>query len=377
MKRFLCPIVLLAGAAAVPAAEPELDPDLPCRARRANPVTYQVDYAIAVTPPAQTRVLKVWLPLPPSDFGQEVGDFDLSTQPQKVQPQIGREELFGNRFAYFEFAQPQGAQLIRNRFQVKVWELHWDVEPGKVTAVERWPAGFQRYLRSERSAVVLDEPVRQLSRHIVPQRRDAASDLSAIMDWAAANLKYSHEQASLTASSQHAFKLRMGHCSDYHGLCAALGRALNYPTRVAYGLHTFPKNSPSHCKLEAFLPPYGWVSFDVSETQKLLAAIDHDSHLDAARRQQLVQRAQQRLFRGFREHTWILQTRGTDYDLVPKASQRVPVVRTLWAEADGVPLPDPDPANPQKREFAWMTILQCRPDRPVSHPFQTWTSLER
>ena len=29
---------------------------------------------------------------------------------------------------------------------------------------------------------------------------------------------------------------------------------------MTYGINPFPKNSPSHCKLEAYLPPYGWVS---------------------------------------------------------------------------------------------------------------------
>ena len=45
-----------------------------------------------------------------------------------------------------------------------------------------------------------------------------------------------------------------------------MGRALGYPTRMTYGINPFPKNSPSHCKMEAFLPPYGWVAFDVSDT---------------------------------------------------------------------------------------------------------------
>jgi ATP-dependent helicase HrpA len=34
-----------------------------------------------------------------------------------------------------------------------------------------------------------------------------------------------------------------------------MGRTLGFPTRVTYGIALFPKNSPSHCKLEALLPP--------------------------------------------------------------------------------------------------------------------------
>lgn len=60
------------------------------------------------------------------------------------------------------------------------------------------------------------------------------------------------------------------------------------PTRVTYGINPFPKASPSHCKLEAFLPPYGWVSFDVSETQKLAELIRKSPELSEAQRSDLI-----------------------------------------------------------------------------------------
>ena len=190
-------------------------------------------------------------------------------------------------------------------------------------------------------------------------------------------MKYDHTHASLQASAEFALKEGRGHCSDYHGLCAALGRSLGYPTRIAYGLNPFPKNSPSHCKLEAFLPPYGWVSFDVSDTQNLIGAIRKDAKLDARKNDELVRAATDRLRHGFRDNTWYVQTRGTDYDLAPPAARRVPVVRTIYAEADGVALLDPDPADPQKHEFAWMTAHRYTPDRPVTYPFKDWSSLEQ
>lgn len=352
-----------------------LDPNLPYQARRGNAVTYDVDFAVTVTAPYHTKLLKVWLPLPPTDAGQEVDKNELSTFPMTVKPRIDKEPLFGNQFAYFEFDHPEGAQIIRHKFKIKVWELHWDIDPAKVKSVPRWPAGFDRYLRSD-ATVVVNDPIRKLTETIAPNRRGPARDLGLVMDWIHENIKYDHALGSLQASSEHALKNRCGHCSDYHGLCAALGRALGYPTRVTYGINPFPKNSPSHCKLEAYLPPYGWVSFDVSETQRLIADIKKDTKLDDKKKQELAQAANERLRRGFRDNTWYVQTRGTDYDLAPPARQRVPVVRTIYAEADGVALPDPDPANPQKRELAWMTAHKYTPDRVVSYPFKDWTSLE-
>lgn len=345
------------------------------RATKSNPVTYQVDFRAIVTPPYKTKLLRVWLPIPPTDNAQEVSGSGFFTFPLPSKPSIDSEPVFGNTFAYFEFNEPQGAQIIQHKFTVKTWQLDWNLDPVKVPAVDRWPSDFAPYLRNETQAVVIDERVKNISAQVVPARKNAAGDIASILSWVNANMKYSHNIASLAASSQHALNGMTGHCSDYHGLCASLGRSLGYPTRVTYGMNPFPKNSPSHCKLEAFIPARGWVSFDVSETQKMIADIAKDSGLSDIQKKALIDAANARLGRGFRDNTWFLQTRGTDYDLVPKASQRVPVVRTIYAEADGKPLKDPDPSNTDLTGFAWMTSHEYVADREVSYPFRDRTTL--
>ncbi|MBY0523397.1 MAG: transglutaminase domain-containing protein [Gemmataceae bacterium] len=357
------------------AEDAKLDPDLPYQAKKSNPITYDVEYRVIVTPPYHTKTLKVWLPLPQTDAGQEVEEGNLSTFPMTVKPRIGKETQFGNQFAYFEFDHPEGAQSIRHTFKIKVWELRWNVDADKVGAVKKWPAAFDKYLRSEQP-VTLSDPLRKLVGEIVPERQGESRDLAAVMQWVNDNIQYDHNSASLMASSEHALKNKRGHCSDYHGLCSAFGRALGYPTRMTYGINTFPKNSPSHCKMEAFLPSHGWVSFDVSETQRLIAEIKKDGTLDEKKKDELIRRASERLQHGFRDNTWFVQTRGSDYDLAPPATKKVPVVRTIYAEADGVALPEPDPANTEKREFAWMTQHRYTPDKPISYAFKGTKSLQ-
>jgi transglutaminase-like putative cysteine protease len=359
---------IMAGAEDAP-----LDPNLPYQAQRSNPVTYDVDFGVVVTAPYHTKVLKLWLPLPSSDRGQEVEEGTISTFPATLTPQIDKEPVYGNRFAYFEINHPEGGQIIRHQFKIKIWELHWHLDPGKIKAVEQWPSTFDRFLQSDHS-VTVNDGLKKLTHEIVRTTQGPVQDLNAVMDWVTQNMRYDHNKASLRASSEHALAGRTGHCSDYHGLCAAFGRSLGYPSRITYGINTFAKNSPSHCKIEAFLPPVGWVSFDVSETQKIMAEIKK-AKLDDSKKEELSRLAQERLRKGFRDNTWFWQTRGTDYELIPPASRRVPVVRTIYAEADGVPLPDPDPANTTKREFSWMTVAKFTPNRPVSYPFLDWKSL--
>lgn len=367
------------GLAALPIAvssEPvaKLDSRQPLQGKKSDPVTYEIDFAAVVTAPHRTKTLKIWLALPQSDVVQTIEGSEFSTFPLKLTPKLTQEPVHGNQFAYFEFDQPQGAQIIRHKFKATIHEMRWHIDPAKVAKVERWPASFEPYLKSDRS-VTVDERVQKLVLDVVPKSTNASDDLASIMKWVNGYMKYDHASGSLKASAENALTKKAGHCSDYHGLCAAFGRALGYPTRVTYGLNPFPKNSPSHCKLEAYLPPYGWVCFDVSETQRMTESIQKDKSLAAGKKDELIRLANERLQRGFRDNTWLQQTRGTDYELVPPAKKRAPVVRTIYAEADGVALPEPDPANAKQREFGWMTVHQYVPSRVVEYPFKGWKSL--
>jgi transglutaminase-like putative cysteine protease len=368
-------ILLGLGASAFAQESTKLDPQQPYSAERSNPVTYDVEFQAIVTAPYKTKKLRVWMPIPPTDIAQELISSELSTFPEEVRPQIADEPVFGNRFAYFEFANPQGGQIIRHKFKIRAWELRWGIDRSRVQAVSEWPETFAPYQRRESQAVVADARFEKLLAQILPQRRGPLHDLETVLSWVDRNLEYDHVKASLKASSVHALEQRRGHCSDYHGFCAAMGRLMGQPTRVTYGLNAFPKNSPSHCKLEAFLPPYGWVSFDVSETQKQTQAIRSKKELSDAERDDLQSAARRRLLSGFRDNTWFLQTRGTDYDLVPKAAARAAVVRTIYAEADGKALADPDPANTEQTTYAWMTAHRFQADKTVKYPFTELGSL--
>jgi transglutaminase-like putative cysteine protease len=374
MHRLVLFAALLLVPLAATSAEPQPDPAQPYSATRSDPVTYDIDFRVIVTAPQNTKKLRVWLPVPQSDKGQEVKPGTFGVFPADVKPTIHTELVFGNVFAYFEFESPQGAQIISHAFKATVWEQRWNVDPAKVSRVEKWPASFDPYQRGE-SCVVVNDRFRKLALEIALGKPGPAAELDAVLAWAQDNLTYDHTNTSLVASSEHALEKKRGDCSDYHGLCASLGRSLGVPTRVAYGLHLFPKNLPCHCKLEAFLPPYGWVSFDVSETQRLIKTIEASPDLKPEEKTAIAKAAAACLRSGFRDNTWLLHSKGTDYDLAPKAGAKVPLVATIYAEADGKPLPLPDPADPTKREFAWMTAHKYTPDHAVSYPFRDWKTL--
>lgn len=345
------------------AAPPPLDPAAPYTAARSNPVKVDVAFDVVFTPPYKAKEVGVWLPVPPDGPGQDVSGY--SVEPAAA---IGADPLHGNRLAHVAFTKPVGAQMIRQRYTAVAYELRWNVHPARVTRPDAWPAAFAPYLRSEAS-VVVDDEIRSLARDIAGNEPNPALAARAVMTWVIENMEYDHATCSLRASSKFAVENRCGHCSDYHGLTTALLRALGVPARVTYGINLFQKNSPSHCKCELFLPPYGWVSFDVSETQKLVDGIASDATIAADEKARLREKALDRLFAGFRDNTWLLLSRGTDFPLVPASRTPAPIVRTAFIEADGEALPDPDPGNANERPFAWMTLTRFDADRKVPYPF--------
>jgi transglutaminase-like putative cysteine protease len=138
---------------------------------------------------------------------------------------------------------------------------------------------------------------------------------------------------------------------------------------VAYGINPLDskKASPSHCKLEVYLAPYGWVNFDVSETDKLLTKLEQDGKKSDAEKKAFREQTLARLFSGFKDNTWYRMAAGTDYPLVPKPEvSNPPLIRTAYIECDGEALPDPDPSNPNNTLFAWHLLIDWNPDRQVS-----------
>ena len=128
--------------------------------------------------------------------------------------------------------------------------------------------------------------------------------------------------------------------------------------------------------MEAFLPPYGWVSFDVSETQNLLGAVAKSADYNDEAKAKMSAYVKDHLVKGYRDNTWYVQTHGSDYELEPKAARRAAVVRTAYIEADGEELPDCDAANKTQRMYSWMTVHKYTPDRDVKYPFKDLKSLE-
>ncbi len=370
MKHSLITVLLgtaaLAQVASAESAKSALDPNQPYTATMGTGVRYDVSFDIVFTAPAGTKQAGVWLPVPKTDNVQQVKGY--RTEPPPATDEA--EPLYHNHFVHFTYENPKGGQIIRQNFEVTTHELRWDLDPAKATIVEEWPNSFEPYLRSE-PKVVVDQRAKGLAHKIVGQEKNPVLQARLLTHYIMKTLNYDHTTCSLEASSVWALDKKVGHCSDYHGLATALARAINIPAKVTYGINPLPKNSPSHCKAEFYFAGYGWVSFDISETQQLVKKIEKDDQLDAVAKNNKIKSVMDRFEKGFRDDTWYKIADGTSYVLAPATKDETPaLVRTAFIEADGKTLQDPNPGNATLREFAWMTVADFHPSRAVQYPFK-------
>ena len=152
IRATLIPLLLIAASLVSFAQQPSSEPDAtsPYSATKSAPVTYDIDFRVIVTAPAGTKSLKVWVPIPQDDAGQTITAGVWSIFPSGVKPTFHTEKVFGNRFAYFEIASPQGAQIIAHPFKATVWQLDWTVRLGE-SCPRREVAGRLRSLSPRRA----------------------------------------------------------------------------------------------------------------------------------------------------------------------------------------------------------------------------------
>ena len=106
----------------------------PYTATKSAPVAYDIDFRVIVTAPAGTKTLKVWVPVPQDDAGQKITAGEWSVFPSGVKPAFHTEKVFGNRFAYFEFASPQGGADHRAHLQGHRLATRLERRPGEGAA---------------------------------------------------------------------------------------------------------------------------------------------------------------------------------------------------------------------------------------------------
>src|SRR5262249_15844074 len=226
------PAVVLAVAAAAVRTDDTIAP------AELGPRTVRLTYEARVTPPEETHVLELWLPLPRED-DQAVLELRLSgTAPATVV----RLAPSGDRAAYLRVVEPKGTVILSETALVSRHEVRT-----LIGARSSAPPGIDRTVyaaevASSSTAIQINDEVRAIARRETARKRTVVAKAGALYDWVFANMKYDTSVAGWGVGDvPYCLKVGKGNCTDFHTLFIALARASGIPARwnmgfsIAYG----------------------------------------------------------------------------------------------------------------------------------------------
>ncbi len=220
--------------------------------------------------PSDAEQVNVWMPLPPSDYGQTISDLGIESS---VPYEITRDPVHGNRMAHIV----TGPQPFEIAATYRVERRRVGAEPARLD-----PQGSERFLTLTPRVRVTDE-VDEFASSVIG---DASEPLEAgrrVFDGISELLTYDKTIAGCgTGDTAWIMRHKRGKCDDFHALFMAVMVSREIPVRWEQG---FPLAAPgeggaatgtlagdctgAHCWASFYDPSAGWVPVDISEGDKV------------------------------------------------------------------------------------------------------------
>ena len=291
--------------------------------------------ATVPVPPAGTKTLDLWLPLPHSDASQTVDNLTIAVEahmPTAVPAKIERG-AYGNQMAHLHLTTLPTVPLVVTITGRIMRREHLNLLANGPTAVkgrpikkEKTDPDLARWLAPDR-LVPLDAKIRQQAEEVVAKAgaKTPLEKARAIYEHVVSTVTYDKTgQGWGRGDIYYACDARRGNCTDFHAIVIGYCRSLGIPARFSIGLPLPAERGHGeikgyHCWAEFFTPETGWVPVDASE-----AAKNPDKRA---------------YFFGAHDENRVEFTRGRDVELTPK--QAGPPLNYFvypYAEADGQPL---------------------------------------
>lgn len=266
LKTLMGGVICLGGTVMLVAKVPK--PASTSNASALQPVSRSFDflYRITLSPPAGSKEMRVWIPLPSSGPFQTISQLTLKT-PRPFH--IYSDPRYGNRYAYFaatsKMESPAEIQLTFHavRFEDRV---SLSRESRARVPLPESPSAF---LQPDK-LVPTDGVIGELARKQTQGLTNSLQKARKIYEYVTAVMHYDHEgtgwgrgDALWACDSHH------GNCTDFHSLFIGMARAAGIPARFQIGFPLSEKRGQTtisgyHCWAEFYLNGVGWVPIDAA-----------------------------------------------------------------------------------------------------------------
>lgn len=243
----------------------------PC-ASMAKERSGEVELAVTVAAPDDSKDVRVWLPYPTSDSVQDISNVRIKGN--FSQSGIYREKETGNLALYAEWTTPTKDRAITLTFDATGRELIRKDFPAVEPAI---PVEIQEYLKSTRF-IPTDGKVREIALSITNDKQKISEKARAVYQWVVENtVRDPDVKGCGTGEVEKVLAKRGGKCADISSVFVSIARAAGVPAREVFGLRLGKKDeedmtSGHHCWSEFYVPGYGWVPADAADVRKIMLA---------------------------------------------------------------------------------------------------------
>jgi transglutaminase-like putative cysteine protease len=289
--------------------------------RPAESRKFSIEYVGSISNiPADTKLLRVWFPVPSHSTVQRVFGLRFSRSPR-----VTTEPKYNNRIAYWEIPKPPRELSLTMSFSCERKEIKVDTDQLKADGTDS--AGSFEVFRKPDNLVIIDDEIKSIARQVTAGKQSTVEKAHAIYDYVLGKMTYDKNHPGWgLGSTRHACEVGKGNCTDFHALFNSLCRASGIASGFEIGLYLpYQRNSAEalggyHCWAFFRVPGKTWVPVDCSEGDRFA----------------------ERTAYFFGNHTPNRVTLSTGRDLVLEPKQSGPPLNYFvnpYAEADNKPVP--------------------------------------
>ncbi|HEU0188523.1 MAG TPA: transglutaminase-like domain-containing protein [Gallionella sp.] len=239
-------------------------------ASMANERSGEIEIAITVAAPEDSKDVRVWIPYPVSNDVQDISNVRINGN--FTQSAVYGEKETGNLALYAEWTTPTKDHAITLTFDATAKELIKKDFPAVEQAI---PVEIKEYLKST-AFIPTDGKVKEIALSATKNKKKISEKARAVYQWVVENtVRDPDVKGCGTGEVEKVIAKKGGKCADISSVFVSVARAAGVPAREVFGLRLGKKDEEDmtgghHCWAEFYVPGYGWVPADPADVRKAM-----------------------------------------------------------------------------------------------------------
>jgi transglutaminase-like putative cysteine protease/DNA-binding beta-propeller fold protein YncE len=218
--------------------------------------------------PGTVKTLDIYLPIPVNRDNQTLlGPVQFDPKPNDI-----IEDSWGQKIAHFAFKDLKGYSIVRPGWKVDagISAAEYFLYPDKIGSLDDIPPDIRKKFTQDGDKYRLSDPyIQELAQKIAGQEKNPYWIVRRIYEYLADHLSYNLKPVGGWNPAPTVLKRGTASCSEYSytmiALCRALGVPIRYVGAVSLRGDDASVDDVFHRWTEVYLPPYGWIPFDVNK----------------------------------------------------------------------------------------------------------------